>query len=224
MAASREPSADAEEALEELCERYWSPLYAYARRNGCSVEEAQDLTQGFFARFLEKQAVRAADPARGRFRSFLLGSFKNFLANERERERAGKRGGGQIPLSLEFEREEARYTAEPRDLLTPEALFERQWALSVIDRAQTMLAAETARAGKQAAFERLKMYLVGEREPGGYAEIARALGMTEGAVKVTVHRLRRRFRELLRSEIAATVSDDSETDAELEYLMAVLSA
>ena len=224
MAASRESSPGGDEALEELCQRYWPPLYAYARRNGYSVEQAQDLTQAFFARFLEKRAVRAADPARGKFRSFLLTSFKHFVANERDRERAQKRGGGQIPVSLEFEREEARYTAEPREMLTPEALFERQWALGVIDRARTMLAAESARAGKGAAFERLKGYLVGEKEPGGYAEIARSLGVSEGAIKVTVHRLRRRFREFLRAEIAATVSQDSEVDAELKYLMAVLSA
>ena len=223
MAASREPSPGAQEALAELCQRYWPPLYAYARRNGYSVEQAQDLTQGFFVRFLEKHTVRAADPARGRFRSFLIASFKHFLANERHRERAQKRGGGQVPLSLEFERAEARYTAEPRDVLTPEALFERQWALGVIERVQTVLAAESADAGKGAAFERLKGYLVGEREPGGYAEIARALGTTEGAIKVTAHRLRRRFRELLRSEIAATVSEDSEIDAELNHLMSVLS-
>ena len=224
MAASRASSPGGDEALEELCQRYWPPLYAYARRNGYSVEQAQDLTQAFFARFLEKRAVRAADPARGKFRSFLLTSFKHFMANERDRERAQKRGGGQIPFSLEFEREEARYTTEPREMLTPEALFERQWALGVIDRAQTMLAAESARAGKGAAFERLKGYLVGEKEPGGYAEIARSLGVSEGAIKVTVHRLRRRFREFLRAEIAATVSQDSEIDAELKYLMAVLSA
>ena len=223
MAASRASAPGWHEALSQLCELYWPPLYSYARRHGYSVEEAQDLTQAFFARFLEKRDVQAADPQRGRFRSFLLTSFKHFVANEHDRERAKKRGGGQVPIALEVETAEARYAAEPPDTLTPEALFERQWALGVIDRAMAVLRADLVKAGKEATFEHLKGLLIGEKEEGGYAEIARTLGTTEGAIKVTVHRLRRRFRDQLRVEIGATVSDDSEIDDEIRYLIAVLT-
>lgn len=224
LAASRDPTPASREALAELCERYWPPLYSYARRQGHTVEEAQDLTQAFFTRFLEKRDVQDADPRRGRFRSFLLSSFKHFLANEYDRERAKKRGGGLLPISLEVETAEARYTAEPPDTLTPEALFERQWALGVIDRALAKVRADYVKGGKEATFEVLKGCLIGEKEQGGYADIARALGTTEGAVKVTVHRLRRRFRDVLRVEIASTVSEDSEIDDEIRYLIAVLTA
>jgi len=223
MAASRDLAPGSHEALSQLCERYWPPLYSYARRHGYSVDQAQDLTQAFFARFLEKRDVQAADPQRGRFRSFLLTSFKHFVANEHDRERAKKRGGGQVPIALEVETAEARYAAEPPDTLTPEALFERQWALGVIDRAMARLRADLVEAGKEATFEHLKGFLIGEKEEGGYADIARTLGTTEGAIKVTVHRLRRRFRDQLRVEIGATVSDDSEIDEEIRYLIAVLT-
>lgn len=223
MAASRDSTPTSREALAELCERYWPPLYSYARRHGYSVDQAQDLTQAFFARFLEKRDVQAADPQRGRFRSFLLTSFKHFVANEHDRERAQKRGGGQVPIALEVETAEARYAAEPPDKLTPEALFERQWALDVIDRGLAKVRADYVKAGKEAMFERLKGFLIGEKEQGGYADVARTLGTTEGAIKVTVHRLRRRFRDVLRAEIMATVSDDSEIDDEIRYLIAVLT-
>ena len=224
MAAGREPTSGAREALSQLCELYWPPLYAYARRRGYSVDEAQDLTQAFFARFLEKRDVRAVDPQRGRFRSFLLGSFKHFLANEYDREHAKKRGGGQIFLALEVETAEARYAAEPADTLTPEAIFERQWALGVLDRVLATLGVEAAKSGKEVMFEHVKGVLGGDKaEGGGYADIARALGTTEGAIGVTVHRLRRRFRTLLRAEIMATVSDDSDVDDEIRYLMAVVA-
>lgn len=223
MAASSDSTPASREALAELCERYWPPLYSYARRHGYSVDQAQDLTQAFFARFLEKRDVQAADPQRGRFRSFLLTSFKHFVANEHDRERAQKRGGGQLPIALGVEIAEARYAAEPPDKLTPEALFERQWALGVIDRALAKVRADYVKAGKEVTFERLKGFLIGEKEQGGYADIARTLGTTEGAIKVTVHRLRRRFRDVLRAEIMATVSDDSEIDDEIRYLIAVLT-
>ena len=223
MAARHGSAGEGQAALELLCERYWAPLYGYARRQGHSVEQAQDLTQGFFARFLEKQDVRAADPTRGKFRSFLLASFKHYLSNAGDRERAQKRGGGQPLLSLEFETAEAKYQIEPLDALTPEALFERQWALGLIDRVHASLGDESAQAGKAELFERLRGVVVGERITGGYVQIARELGTTEGAIKVTVHRLRGRFRELLRAEIGATVSDDAEIDGELRHLIAVLS-
>ena len=223
MKASRASAPGSREALSQLCELYWPPLYGFARRQGYSVEQAQDLTQAFFARFLEKQDVQDADPARGRFRSFLLGSFKHFLANEYDRERAKKRGGDQVKIALEVDAAEARFVAEPADDLTPEALFERQWALGVIDRVMDALRADLVKSGKEATFEQLKGLLVGEKEQGGYAAIARTLGTTEGAVKVTVHRLRQKFRERLRAEIAATVADDAEIEEEIRYLMAILA-
>ena len=223
MKASRASAPGSREALSQLCELYWPPLYGFARRQGYSVEQAQDLTQAFFARFLEKQDVQDADPARGRFRSFLLGSFKHFLANEYDRERAKKRGGDQVKIALEVDAAEARFVAEPSDDLTPEALFERQWALGVIDRVMDALRADLVKSGKEATFEQLKGLLVGEKEEGGYAAIARTLGTTEGAVKVTVHRLRQKFRDRLRAEIAATVEDDAEIEDEIRYLMAILA-
>jgi RNA polymerase sigma-70 factor (ECF subfamily) len=223
MAAAHESPATAQPALAELCERYWKPLYAYARRDGCTVEEAQDLTQAFFTRFLEKSQVRAADPARGRFRSFLLASFKHFMSNERDRDRAQKRGGGLPRLSLEFESAESSYRLEPADTLTPEALFERRWAADLIARITAQLAAERAQAGASDTFEQLKGFLLGDRDDGNYTEIAQALGKTEGALRVMVHRLRRRFRQLLRAEIAATVSEDSEVESEIRHLISSLS-
>lgn len=223
LKAGRDPTPGSRAALAELCELYWPPLYAYARRQGHPVEEAQDLTQAFFARLLEKRYVQAADPQRGRFRSFLLASFKHFVANERDREHAQKRGGGQPPVSLEFDAVEDRYAAEPLTNLTPEAVFERQWALGVIDRVLAALGAECVKAGKAPIFDHVKDLLVGEKSPGGYAAIADTLDTTEGAIKVTVHRLRRRFRHLLRVEIEATVSDDSEIEDEIRHLIAVLT-
>jgi RNA polymerase sigma factor (sigma-70 family) len=222
VAAGREAAPGSREALSELCELYWPPLYSYARRRGNSVEQAQDLTQAFFARFLEKHDVQAADPKRGKFRSFLLTSFKHFLANEYDRERAKKRGGSQVLIALDVETAEARYAAEQPGTLTPEALFERQWALGVVDRAMAALSADLIASGKAATYNELKGLLIGEKEEGGYAKIAQALGSTEGAVKVTVHRLRRKFRARLRAEIMATVSDDAEIEEELRYLIAVL--
>jgi RNA polymerase sigma factor (sigma-70 family) len=223
MAAGRESASGAREALSQLCELYWPPLYSYARRRGHSVEEAQDLTQSFFARFLEKRDVQDADPQRGRFRSFLLSSFKHFLANQYDHEHAKKRGGGYVLLSLEVDTAEAQYAAEPPDTLTPEALYERRWAIGVVGRAQAALRAEVVKAGKEEVFEQLKGLLVGDKAEGSNAFVAKSLGITEGALRVTVHRLRRRLRELLRTEILATVSDDSEADEEVRYLIAVLT-
>jgi len=211
------------EALSRLCELYWQPLYGYARRRGQSVEQAQDLTQAFFARFLEKHDVRAADKQRGRFRSFLLSAFKHFMANEYDRERAKKRGGGHATLPLEFGEAEARYVAEPADTITPEDLFERQWASQVIERAMDALRADLLESRKGDLYTRLRGFLIGDKDQN-YADVARAMGQTEGAVKVTVHRLRRRLRDFLRAEIAATVSDDSEIEDEIRYLIRIVSS
>jgi RNA polymerase sigma-70 factor (ECF subfamily) len=223
IAAGRDATPKSRAALGELCELYWPPLYAYARRQGHSVEQAQDLTQAFFTRLLEKRSVQVADPQRGRFRSFLLTSFKYFVANEHDRARAQKRGSGELPVSLDFEGVEARYAAEPADALTPEALFERQWARAVLDRVLHTLRAECVKAGKEATFDHVRELVIGEKNPGGYAAIADALNTTEGAIKVMVHRFRRRYRQLLRVEIGATVSDEAEIDEEIRHLIAVLT-
>jgi len=223
LAAGRDSTAGSRAALSELCELYWRPVYAFARRQGYEVHDAEDLTQAFFARLLEKHVVQAADPQRGRFRSFLLASFKHFVANERDRAHAQKRGSGQVMIGLDFESAEARYSAEPVETLTPEAVFERQWALAVLDRVLATLREECVNAGKTEVFDRVRDLLGGDRSPGGYAAIAESLGTTEGAVKVNVHRLRRRYRDLLRAEIEATVSDSSEIDEEITFLMSAIS-
>jgi RNA polymerase sigma factor (sigma-70 family) len=222
MAAARESRSGAREALEELCTRYWPPLYSFARRRGYTIEQAQDLTQSFFARLLEKGSLEAADRARGKFRSFLLGSFKHFLVNEWDREQAQKRGGGTVPIPIETEVAEGLYAQLAIDTETPEEVFERQWASAILDRAVATLKRECEKAGRGAVFACLEGSLHGEKIEGGHAEAARALGMTEGSVKVTVHRLRRRYRDLLRSEIEGTVSDDQEIDDEIRHLITVL--
>jgi RNA polymerase sigma-70 factor (ECF subfamily) len=223
MAARRE-SADARRALSELCELYWPPIYSYARRRGYSVEEAEDATQGFFARFLEKRDVEDADPARGRFRSFLLSSFKHFLANRYDQEHAKKRGGGYVLVSLDVDAAEAQYVVEPADTLTPDALYEQQWAHGVLSRALSALRAELVKAGKEQLLEPIEDLLLGDKAERGVAGAAKALGMTDGAFRVTIHRLRRRLRALLRLEILATVSDESEAEDEVRYLIGVLAA
>ena len=207
------------QALATLCETYWYPLYGFLRSRGFSAEDAQDLTQAFFARLLEKHALRHADPSRGRFRSFLLASLKNFAANERDREIAGKRGGGAPMLSLEIESAEGRFQMEPPTDETPERVFDRRWALTLLDRVMLRLQAEmTARSEKSSAFDRLKTYLTGDQPQLSYAETASELGMSEGAVKVAVHRLRKRFRDLVRDEIAHTVSSPEDIEDELRHL------
>jgi RNA polymerase sigma factor (sigma-70 family) len=211
-------SPGVQEALASLCETYWYPLYAFLRSRGYKPDDAQDLTQAFFARLLEKHAVRQADPARGRFRSFLLASLKNFTANERDREIARKRGGGVPIVSLEIETAEGRFQMEPPSDETPERVFDRRWALTLLDRVMSRLKAETGRSGKPSQFDRLKPYLTGDQPQLSYAQTASGLGMSEGAVKVAVHRLRKRFRDLVRDEIAQTVSSQEEIEDELRHL------
>jgi RNA polymerase sigma factor (sigma-70 family) len=206
------------EALATLCETYWYPLYAFLRSRNYSADDAQDLTQAFFARLLEKQTIRQADPARGRFRSFLLASLKNFAANEHDREIARKRGGDVAILSLEIETAEGRFQMELPSDETPERVFDRRWALTLLDRVMSRLKSETARSDKPSQFDRLKAYLTGDQPQLSYAETASHLGTSEGAVKVAVHRLRRRFRDLVRDEIAHTVSSPEEIEDELRHL------
>jgi RNA polymerase sigma-70 factor (ECF subfamily) len=224
VAAGQSPSPESRRALASLCEAYWYPLYAYVRRKGHQPAEAQDLTQGFFAELLEKDRLRLADRQRGRFRSFLLASFGHFLANRSRAARAAKRGGGKVTLSLDFATAEARYEREPSHELTAERIFERRWALTLLDNAVTRLRDEYAQADKLRVFDHLKDCLGGGPDAAPYKQLAEQLDMTEGAVKVAVHRLRRRCRELLRAEIAETVASPEEIDDELRALFAVLEA
>lgn len=222
QAAGSDASTEARAALTRLCETYWTPLYWYARRQSRNADQAQDLTQAFLTEFIEKYRVRAANPERGRFRSFLLTSFKHFMLNDAQARRAGKRGGGVPILSLEFDAAEGRYGLEPSDTRTPEAIFDRQWAMTVLDLGIRRLEREAGQEGRGLEFELMKSSLLGESVEGGYAAIGRALGITEGAVKVAVHRLRKRFREMVREEIAQTVATEREIDEEVRYLLTAL--
>jgi len=212
-------SPKARDALSSLCAAYWYPLYAYVRRQGHSAHDAQDLTQEFFARLLDRGGVGGVAPDLGRFRTWLLAALQHFLINEWHRARAQKRGGGALHLSMDDDAE-ARYLREPADPLTAEKLFDRRWALTLLDRVLTRLGAEMAETGKTAHFEALKFCLSGGKR--AYADVASTLGMTEGAVKVAVHRLRERYRALIRAEILETVADPGEVEAELRDLFAAL--
>jgi RNA polymerase sigma-70 factor (ECF subfamily) len=222
LAAGKGASPDADAALAALCQRYWYPLYAFVRRSGHQPADAQDLTQEFFARLLEKHYLLAADPERGRFRSFLLSSCKHFLSKQRDRAKAQKRGGGRKLLPLDFEAGEGRYSLEPTHEVTAEKVYERRWALTLLDQVFARLRDEFDRAGKRDEFDRLKVYLTGEAAALSYRDVAAGLGTTEGAVKVAVHRLRRRYRELVREEIAHTVAGPDEVAEELRRLFAAL--
>lgn len=208
-------------ALEQLCEAYWSPVFAYVCRRVSNSEDAKDLTQAFFARLLEKQSLRQADPGRGRFRSFLLGAARNFLANEWDRAHAQRRGGTSPTLSLDA-LSNGTILPEAATTDTPERAFERSWALLQLERALHTLRDQYEAAGRGRHFECLKEMLTGAPEAGHYQALAAELGMSESAVKMAVHRLRRRFREALHSEICRTVAQPEEADDELRYLMAVL--
>jgi len=223
LAAGQPTSARYQEALQTLCRTYWFPLYAYLRRQGHDTHQAQDYTQAFFARLLEKDGLRLADPKRGKFRSFLLAALKHFLANESDRIRAQKRGAGREILSLDVEDAEGKYALEPVNQLSPERLFERSWALTVLERTMARLQAESASSNKQKLFEHLKVYLAAEKSSIPYCDVAAKLDMTEGAVKVAVHRLRQRYRELLRDEIAQTVTSQEQIEEEIRDLFAALA-
>ena len=222
--AGRSSSPTAAEALATLCGIYWFPLYAYVRRQGHSIDDAQDLTQAFFVHLLDKQTLRVADPERGRFRSFLLASMKHFLAKQWRRDAAQKRGGGCLPISLNFDDGETRYRLEPSHEVTPEKLFERQWALTLLARALTTLRAEFEASGKAARFAGLKMFVAGEKSTVPYRELADRLEMSEGAVKVATHRMRRRYRALLREEIQHTIGAAEDIDDELRRLFDALTS
>jgi RNA polymerase sigma factor (sigma-70 family) len=207
-------------ALEDLCAAYWYPLYAYLRRRGSNADEAADLVQGFFTTLIEKGYVGQADPERGRFRGFLSVALRNYVSKERAKQRTQKRGGGRIHLPLDFEDGERRYSLEPVDALTPEALYERQWALTLLDRALERLAEgqRGSTPAKAERFDALRPYLTGA---GGvpYVEVGASLGISETAVKVAVFRLRACYRDILRDEIAQTVETAAEIDDEIRRLM-----
>jgi len=222
MAASDSADDLHEPALDTLCQTYWFPLYAYLRRRGYDSHQAEDYTQGFFAGILERKGLQRADPKYGKFRSFLLASLKNFLADEWDRARAQKRGGDKNIISLDFDAAASRYDLEPADRLSPEKLFDRSWALTVLTRAMDRLKAESASSDKKRLFDGLKVYLAAERDAVSYRDVAGELDMTEGAVKVAVHRLRRRYRELVREEIAQTVTTEAQVDEEIRDLFAAL--
>jgi RNA polymerase sigma factor (sigma-70 family) len=212
---------EARSALAALCENYWYPLYAYLRRRGYPADQAQDLTQDFVIRLLEGRYLDRVDPEKGRFRSFLLASLKFFVADEEDRQRAQKRAGGAV-VSLEFSFGEERYQREPSHDETPERIFERRWALAVLDRVVERLRTEFVQHGRQEHFERLKVFLLGQSD-APYAALALEMNTSEGALKVAIHRLRKRYRELFRQEIADTVADPAEVESELRFLAAVLT-
>lgn len=216
------PQAD--EALESLCRTYWNPLYAYVRRQGHSPHDAQDLTQDFFTRLLEKKYLALASRERGRFRSFLLKSLQHFLVNEWHRGQSQKRGGGREIFSLDDEAAERSYLQQPAaDTLAPESLYDKLWAMTLLERAMERLGADFAAAGRRELFTRLKPLLLAEGNGESYRQAAGVLGLSEGAMKVAVHRIRQRFREAVRAEIAQTVATPAEVDEELRCLVAAMS-
>jgi len=223
LAASRSDSTHAQAALARLCQTYWYPLYAYVRRRGFQAHDAQDLTQEFFARLLEQNWLAQADRERGRFRTFLLAALGHFLANEWDKARAQKRGGAVQIVPLQLDTAETRYGQEPSDPVTPEQCFERRWALALLDEVLNRLRDESSAGDQAELFDTLKPCLVGDRQAQPYASLAARLGMTEGAVKVAVHRLRQRYRQLLRQEIAHTVASPGEVDEEMHHLFSVLA-
>jgi len=221
-ADSQTASQHALSALSELCQIYWRPVYVFLRRQGIPQHDAQDLTQGFFAELIENRAYTRADPTKGRFRSFLLGTLKHFVAHARDYQRAQKRGGGAPFVPFDAGLAEQRYQQEGADALSPDRIYERQWAMTLLRQAMTRLRAEYAAAGKEAEFEKLKHFLTAERGAIPYAALATALGTSEGATRVAVHRLRKRFRKLFRATIADTVDNVAEVEDELRYVARVL--
>ncbi len=216
--------AQGRRALAELCQLYWYPLYAFLRRQGTDQESAKDLTQGFFTRLIEKADLSKVETDRGRFRSYLLAGLKHFAANEWDKQQTQKRGGGEALLSLDLDLDgaEDRYRLEPADTATPERLFERRWALTVLETVLGRLEQEMQARGHQQRFQHLKVFLEGDGTGPAYEDIAADLSMTAGTVKVSVHRMRSRFRELLRQEVGHTLADPGDANGELQHLLEAL--
>jgi RNA polymerase sigma factor (sigma-70 family) len=216
-------SPQAGQALEKLCRAYWYPLYAFVRRQGRDEATAKDLTQGFFAKLLEKNYLAGVCPEKGRFRNFLLASVKHFISDEWDKARALKRGGGQTIVSLDETTGEDRYRQEPVEAMDAEKLYERRWALTLLEQARARLEQEFRIAGKAALYERLQPFESGDNDTPAYAEVAPALGLSESGLRTAVHRMRRRYQELVRQEVAQTVSSPAEVDEEIRYLIRVIS-
>jgi RNA polymerase sigma factor (sigma-70 family) len=223
LAARNQETPEAAAALEQLCCSYWQPLYVYVRRRGYGPEDAQDLTQQFLAQFLSKGGFGLANPARGRFRTFLLNSLQHFLTDEWKRARAIKRGGGKLAISLDAQAEAERYCLEMAENLTPERAYERRWAMSLLEEVLAAMKQEYEQAGKGQLFRALQSFVWGPGESPSYAQIATDLGVTEGAARVAVHRLREQYRQRLRAHVAQTVDDPGQVEDELRYLIEVMS-
>jgi RNA polymerase sigma factor (sigma-70 family) len=222
LAAGRKATPQADVALEELCRTYWFPLYAYSRRQGHTKEDAEDLTQAFFARFFQKNYLEGLRSEKGKFRAFLLASLKHFLANEWDRARRQKRGAGVATLSLDWQDADTRYQIDRSDHLSPDKLYDRAWAVTLLERVIGRLRDENDAEGRSELFVRLKPFLMLGKNAIPYAQAATALGLSEGAVRVTVHRLRRRYRQLLREEIVQTLSLPAQVEEEIQALFSTL--
>ena len=223
LAAGKGAGDVAAAALSKLCEMYWHPLYCYVRRQGCNITEAEDLTQEFFARLLSKNYLGDLGPSQGKFRAYLLAAIKHFLSDERDRNRAGKRGGKIRVISLDAQAAELRYISEPVDGLTPEKIFEKQWALAILERAFDRLEKEFADSGKQRLFDLLKPVLTQNEDARSYREISTALNVSEGSAKMAATRMRRRYQELLKDEVAGTVSNQGDAESEFQFLISALA-
>ena len=221
--AGRKSSPQSDRALGELCQTYWYPLYAYVRRKGKMKEDAEDLVQAFFAKFLERNYLEGLSAERGKFRAFLLASLKHFLANEWDKSQRQKRGGGVTHLSLDWQSADARFHLDPPDPSSPDKSFDREWALALLERVIARLHDECVATGKGKLFEQSRGYLMVGEDAIPYVEAALSLGLDEGAVRVAVHRLRKRYRELLRDEIAQTLDDPAQVTEELRSLQAALA-
>ena len=221
-AAGHTPSPAAASALQELCQSYWYPLYTYVRRQGHDADESADLTQAFFADLLQREDLKKVAPELGKFRAFLLAALKHFLLNQWNRNKAQKRGGGRSPMSLDFQAADGRYQLEPSHAETPELIFQKQWAKTLLDRVQQVLRAEFAKRGKAHQYDKLQVFLAGKNSEETLASAAAQLSLTEVAVKVAVHRMRQRFAEILRAEIMQTISTPDEIDSEIHQLFEIL--
>ncbi len=218
LAAGRGGTPQANRALEELCGTYWYPLYAYVRRHGHSKEDAEDLTQGFFARFLERNYLEGLSSEKGRFRAFLLAALKHFLVNEWDKSQRQKRGAGVAPLSVDWQDADTRYQIDPAEQLSPDKHYDRAWAMALLEQVISRLRDECAAEGKGKMFEQLKPFLMAGQSAIPYAEAAGRLGLNEGAARVAVHRLRKRYRELLRKEISQTLCYPADVEEEMRAL------
>ena len=223
LAAGEVMGPRSRQALEALCRAYWYPLYAYVRRRGHSAGDAQDLVQGFFLRLIEKNIVANADPERGRFRSYLLKSIQFYMANEWDRARAKKRGGGRTTIPLDSLVAEQRFGSEPSHAMTAERLFDRRWALTLLEQVLAQLKAQYLQKGTRNTFDRLKAFIGGDVPGVTYKQVGQELGMSESAVKVAVHRLRKKYGELLRAAIAQTLANPLEVDDEINHLFSILA-